>query len=333
MQDGAGLGSGFDNAAYEQAGVSIVPDAKAAWDVDLVVKVKEPLPQEYSFLRPQLGLFTYLHLAGSPELTHELLDKKVRAIAYETVTYDFKSLPLLAPMSQIAGRVAMLFSAHLLQKNCLGKFDGKGVLLGGIEGVSKGNVVILGGGNVGKHAAQVALGLDAHVTVFDQSEACLLGLNKLFGGGVHTELYNHEKLQGALANCDVLIGAALIPGEHAPQLLSRKMIAAMPKGSLFLDVAIDQGGMSQTSHPTSYHEPTYIEEGVVHCCLPNLPAAVSKSSTQALTHATLPYILKLAEKGLEHAVATDFGLAQGVNTWDGQLKHKGVKKALATMFD
>lgn len=333
VQEGAGVGSGFDDIAYAQAGATIVSDAKAAWDVDLVVKVKEPLPQEYAFLKPQLGLFTFLHLASAPELTQKLLEQKVRAIAYETVTYDSKSLPLLAPMSKIAGRVAMLYAAHLLQKNCMGQNQGKGVLLGGIEGVTKGKVVILGGGNVGKHAAQVALGLAADVTVFDQSEACLMGLNKQFNGAVQTELYTHEKLQASLTDCDVLIGAALIPGEHAPQLLSKEMIAGMANGSLFVDVAIDQGGMSETSHPTSYHAPTYIEEGVVHCCLPNLPAAVSVSSTQALTHATLPYILKLTEKGLEHAVSKDFGLAHGVNTWDGILKHQGVKKALASISD
>jgi alanine dehydrogenase len=331
VEHNAGTGAGFDDVLYETAGAVITSDTAVVWDVELVVKVKEPLPLEYMYLRPTLGLFTYLHLASAQILASKLLEQKVRSIAYETVSFDSKTLPLLVPMSQIAGRVAMSFAAHLLQKNCMGEFAGKGLLLGGIEGVTTGKVVIIGGGNVGKHAAQVAVGLGADVTVLDQSEACLVSLDTVFKGSIVTELYTHEKLQVLLADCDVLIVAALVAGERAPQLLTKQMIGSMQEGSLFVDVAIDQGGMSETSRPTSYNQPTYMAEGVVHCCLPNLPSAVARSSTQALTHVTFPYIQEMAELGIEAAVAKDYGLTQGINTWDGELKHEGVKKALSKL--
>jgi len=331
VEAAAGIGSGFEDQSYLDAGANIVKQAVDVWNVDLVLKVKEPLPQEYTYFRAGLGLFTFLHLAGAPELTKALLKKKMCGIAYETVMLDNGSLPLLAPMSQVAGRVAMLFAAHLLQKNCMGNFAGKGMLLGGITGVGQGKVIIIGGGNVGRHAAQVAIGLGAEVVIFDQSEGCLLSLKQTFGDKVRTSLYSQENLKALLPTCDVLVGAALVAGEHAPQLLSRAMIGLMPRGSLFMDVAIDQGGMSETSRVTSYAQPTYQEEGIIHCCLPNLPAAVAQSSTQALTFATFPYVKKIAELGLEQAVLQDEALAKGVNVWDGELKHEAVRKALTAM--
>ncbi len=329
VQASAGVGSGFADAAYADAGAVVVEAAAQAWDADVVVKVKEPLEQEFGFLRPRLVLFTYLHLASDPELAMVLLENKVRGIAYETVELADGSLPLLAPMSQVAGRVAMLFAAHFLQKNCMGNFAGKGKLLGGVAGIPTGKVVILGGGNVGRHAAQVALGLGAQVVIFDQSEACLSNLDRLFKGQVQAESYCEAKLRAVLPACDVLIGAALVHGEHAPELLTREMIALMAEGSLFVDVAIDQGGMSQTSRVTSYAEPTYVEEGVIHCCLPNLPASVAMSSTEALGHATFLYIQEIGALGVAEAVKLNPALALGVNTWDGELRHAGVIKALA----
>jgi len=329
VQTLAGAGSGFADQTYIDAGAEMVDDNASAWNVDLVVKVKEPLPQEYQFLRPGLGLFTFLHLAGEPDLAIELLDKNVRAIAYETVSLADGSLPLLIPMSQIAGRVAMLFAAHFMQKNCMGSLKGKGKLFGGITNIPVARVVILGGGNVGQHAAHVALGLAADVTIFDQNERSLQHLQTLFQGKVQTKNYSPEALLKALPACDVLIGAALVQGEHAPELLTREMIALMDKGSVFVDVAIDQGGMSETSRTTSYDEPTYEEEGVIHCCLPNLPASVAQSSTEALGFATFPYIKEMAALGLETAIAQNPALKLGVNTWDGTLQHEGVIKALA----
>ncbi len=329
VQHSAGEGSGFSDHDYLDAGAEMVKNAAAAWNVDLVIKVKEPLPEEFTYLRPELGLFTFLHLAGEPDLAKELLDKHVRALAYETVSLKDGSLPLLAPMSQIAGRVGMLFAAHFMQKNCMGELIGKGKLLGGIAGIPNAKVVILGGGNVGRHAAHIAVALAADVTIFDQNDSCLGQLDRLFQGKVHTQLYSHERLQETLPSCDVLIGAALVQGEHAPELLTREMIAMMDKDSVFVDVAIDQGGMSETSRPTSYDQPTYKEEGIIHCCLPNLPASVAQSSTEALGYATFPYIKELAAFGIKKAIAQNSALAKGVNTWDGALRHEGVIKALA----
>ena len=328
LEQAAGMASGFSDEQYRQAGACITSSAATAWDVDLVVKVKEPLPQEYDFLRPGLGLFTYLHLASAPDLAAVLLERKVRAIAYETVTLEDGSLPLLTPMSQVAGRVSMLFAAHFLQKNCMGKLPGTGKLLGGIAGIPRAMVLIIGGGNVGRNAADVALALGAEVIILDQSEACLNQLDLEFEGRVRTEINQPDILQALLPQCDVLIGSALVAGEHAPQLLSRAMIKLMRAGSVFVDVAIDQGGISETSRVSSYDDPTYEEEGVIHCCLPNLPASVPQSSTLALGNATFPYIKMLADYGLVEAVLKNAALAQGKNSWDGELCHPGVMKAL-----
>ncbi len=336
IEHGAGEGSGFADTDYAAAGAQLL-DKKAVWQAELVVKVKEPLASEYGFLHPQMCLFTYLHLAAEPNLVDALLRNKVRAIAYETVQNDDGSLPLLAPMSRIAGRVAMQIAAHLLQVENGTPFAGKGVLMGG-EPPAK--VVVLGGGHAGRAAASVACGMGADVRIFDASAACVTGLNKvfvkgIFGGRCEAHVFNMneclvDKWAAVLNDCDVLIGAALIAGEHAPQLLNATHLAHMA-GGVFIDIAIDQGGISTTSRATSYADPVYLEADVLHCCLPNLPAAVPVSATHALTDATLPWLQKLADAGIAAALCNTT-LARGVNTWDGHLVHRGVAHALALPF-
>jgi len=334
VQTDAGVDSGFSDAQYRNAGATIAENAEDAWSTDLVVKVKEPLPEEYSFLSTQTGLFTFLHLAASPKLTQKLLDTGVRSIGYETVQLDHGGLPILAPMSKVAGRVAMLMAARFLQ---FGSFHGhpfegvrhKGILMGGIRGVDASKVVILGGGNVGRHAAYVAVGLDAEVILLDHHEACITHLNRQFTGKAQASLYSESDLGPILAETDVVIGAALIPGEHAPQLITRDMIESMQNGTVLMDVAIDQGGISQTSRVTSYDDPVYAEGGVIHSCLPNLPASVPRSSTQALVEASLPYLKLLAAEGMERAIKSCEALGRGVNTWDGEIRHAGVLKAFS----
>jgi alanine dehydrogenase len=335
VQAGAGVDSGFSDALYRDAGAMITAKAEDAWDCDLVVKVKEPLAEEYQYLKAESGLFTFLHLAAFPELTRKLLDAGVRSIGYETVEPDRGGLPILAPMSKVAGRVAMLMAARFLQ---FGSLHGtrlpnvrhKGMLMGGIKGVDACRVVILGGGNVGRHAAHVATGLDADVMVLDHNEACINHLNALFDGKVRASLYSESNLGPILSAADVVVGAALIPGEHAPQLITGKMVESMQNGAVLMDVAIDQGGISETSRVTSYDEPVYATSGVIHSCLPNLPASVPRSSTQALVAASLPYLKILANEGLEGAVEKSAALKRGVNTWDGDIRHSGVLKAFST---
>jgi len=332
LERGAGIDSGYPDSEYETAGAMLVEQAGQAWDSELVVKVKEPLAQEYDYLNADTALFTFLHLAAFPELTRTLVEKRVRAIGYETVEPDHGGLPILAPMSKVAGRVAMLMAARLLQFGSLhgaplAGVQHKGMLMGGIRGVDPCRVVILGGGNVGRHAAHVAVGLDAEVMVLDHHEGCTSYLNELFGGRVTASLYAESDLGSMLTDADVVIGAALIPGEHAPQLITNQMVAAMQNGSVFMDVAIDQGGISQTSRVTSYDEPVYAVHGVIHSCLPNLPAAVPRSSTQALVAASLPYLKELAELGMQGAINSNQALKRGVNTWDGEIMHPGVRRA------
>jgi len=334
VQTEAGVDSGFSDTHYRDVGAVIVENAEAAWNSDLVVKVKEPLPEEYPFLNAETGLFTFLHLAAFPELTQKLLDAGVRSIGYETVQLDHGGLPILAPMSKVAGRVAMLMAARFLQ---FGSFHGqilegvrhKGILMGGIRGVDASRVVILGGGNVGRHAAYVAVGLDAEVTLLDHNEVCITHLNQQFAGKAQASLYSESALEPILAEADVVIGAALIPGEHAPQLITENMIESMQNGAILMDVAIDQGGISETSRVTSYDNPVYAESGVIHSCLPNLPASVPRSSTQALVEASLPYLKLLASEGMEEAVRSCKSLERGVNTWDGDIRHSGVLKAFS----
>lgn len=333
IEQGAGIDSGYEDADYAAAG-AVMATAADAWGCELVVKVKEPLESEYNYLNSGSALFTFLHLAAFPELTRKLLAAGSRAIGYETVQLDHGGLPILAPMSKVAGRVSMLMAARFLQ---FGSFHGhdlpgvkhRGMLMGGIRGIDACRVVILGGGNVGRHAAYVANGLEAEVVVLDHNEGCISHLNGIFGERVQALLYSESDLGRILAAADVVIGAALIPGEHAPVLITEKMIEGMRNGSVFMDVAIDQGGISRTSRVTSYDDPVYAVHGVIHSCLPNLPAAVPRSSTQALVAASLPYLKELAANGIEAAVAKNRALKRGINTWDGEIRHPGVRKALA----
>jgi len=334
VESNAGVDSGFSNAHYQDAGASITERAENAWGCELVVKVKEPLSEEFQYLNAGSGLFTFLHLAAFPELTQKLLDAKVQSIGYETVELDHGGLPILAPMSKVAGRVAMLMAARFLQ---FGSFHGhtlegvrhKGMLMGGIKGVDACRVVILGGGNVGRHAAHVATGLNADVSVLDHNEASVDHLNRQFEGVLKASLYSESDLGPILSEADVVVGAALIPGEHAPQLISREMICSMQNGAILMDVAIDQGGISETSRVTSYDDPVYAVDGVIHSCLPNLPAAVPRSSTQALVEVSLPYLQLLANEGMEAAIEKSSALKRGVNTWDGEIRHAGVLKAFS----
>lgn len=327
VQTGAGCDSGHSDEDYQQAGGLIVPDAAAAWQVDMIIKVKEPLTEEYVYLKPDMILFTYLHLAAVPELANELIKRKVCAIGYETVEMDDGSLPLLAPMSQVAGRMAVQLGVRFLQRENATAYKGMGRLPGGIADVPACHAVILGGGNVGRHAAAVAFGVGAKVTVLEADGERLQGLRDSFAG-IGVELYTHERLLELLPSCELLIGAALLPGAHAPRLLSRSEIGLMPDLAVFVDVAIDQGGVSETSRPTSYAEPVYVEQGVLHCCLPNLPAAVPATSTQALTAATLPYIQILADQGLDGAIASSAALTRGVNIRNGKVVHQGLAASL-----
>ena len=330
VQTGAGADSGFSDAAYRQSGAAIVKTAAEAWQAEFIVKVKEPLPAEYPFLVPHKILFTYLHLAAAPELTYELIRQRVCAIGYETVQLEDGSLPLLTPMSQVAGRVAVQLGVRFLQKENATPFPGMGRLPGGIAHVPACTVLILGGGNVGQHAAMAAAGLGARVLILEADRQRTASLAKAMPQ-VEVMLYSHELLISLLPECELMIGATLIPGTHTPRLLSRAEMALMKPQSVFVDVAIDQGGISETSRPTTYHDPVYIEEGVLHCCLPNLPAAVPSTSTQALTSATLPYVLKLADLGLDAALESSPALAKGVNIRDGIVVHKGLAASLQAL--
>jgi len=331
MQAGAGADSGFEDIMYIKAGARLVMDAADAWAADLVVKVKEPQVCEYPFLRADLTLFTFLHLAADAELARELLHKKVCAIAYETVQMNDGSLPLLAPMSRVAGRVAVQLGARFLQKENGTSYPGKGILTGSIEGGQPARAVILGAGNVGLNAADALVGLGAEVILLENNADYLNRLQPGLDERICLQLFTEEGLHNALPACDLLIGAALVPGEHAPRLLSRDDLSRMAAGSVFIDVSIDQGGIAETSRTTSYDDPVYVEEGVLHCCLPNLPGAVPRTSTHALTDATLPYVRKLAG-GIRSACRLDITLARGVNTQDGIMLHAGVARALAGLL-
>jgi len=331
IQESAGIASGFSDEMYCDAGGMIVCQSDA-WSTEWVIKVKEPLPEEYSFLRSDLGVFTFLHLAAMPELAKVLLQEKVRAIAYETIALKNGSLPLLAPMSQIAGRVAMLMAAEYLRINTIDACDEmsqKGMLLGGVDGIHVGHVCILGAGNVGMQAADVALSLGASVCLLDCNKDHLDVCKKRWEGkAITTGLLDEDVLRAELPRSDVLVGAALIVGEHAPQLLTANHIALMETASVFMDVAIDQGGVSETSRVTSYENPVYQCNGVWHCCLPNFPASVSRTASMALENASLPYIVQLAKYGAEQALKENYALRHGINTWDGKITHAGVASAL-----
>lgn len=316
VQAGAGLGSGIEDADYSDAGAEIMATADEVWErAEMIVKVKEPVPVEFPRMQRRQTLFTYLHLAPLPDLTDALLDKEVTGIAYETVTDPQGRLPLLTPMSEVAGRMSVLAGASYLQKFR----GGRGTLITGVPGVPPGDVVILGGGIVGINAAKVALGLGARVTVLEANLDRMRYLDDIFRGELTTLASNHHNLCTAMARADLLIGAVLIPGRSAPTLVTRDMLSQMKKGSVIVDVAVDQGGCFETTHPTTHSDPVYVVDDVVHYCVANMPGAVPRTSTFALNNATLPYALALANKGVDQAVLDDPGLLAGVNTYRGAI--------------
>ncbi len=315
----AGLGSGFPDDAYQQAGATLVPTADEAWAQEMVVKVKEPLKSEYPYLRSDLLLFTYLHLAAARPLTERLLEAGTAAIAYETVEVN-RTLPLLTPMSIIAGRLSVQFGARFLEK----QQGGRGVLLGGVPGVRPGRVVILGGGIVGTEAAKIAIGLGATVQIVDINLERLSYLETLFGSRVELLFSSAAQIDAIVPDADLLIGAVLVPGRKAPTLVSRELVARMRPNSVLVDVAVDQGGCIETLRPTSHTQPVYVEEGVVHYGVPNMPGAVPWTATQALNNSTFPYVLKLANQGLD-ALENDLALNSGLNTVNHRLIHPAVQ--------
>ncbi len=319
VETGAGAGSGFGDADYAAVGATLVADAATAWAQEMVVKVKEPQPSEYGFFRPDLILFTYLHLAAERSLTEALMKSGVGAIAYETVVAADGRLPLLTPMSIIAGRLSVQFGARYLER----QQGGRGVLLGGIPGVAPGTVVILGGGVVGTEAAKMAVGLGARVQIIDLNVDRLAYLETLFGSRVELLYSSPAQIAASVPQADLLIGAVLVPGRKAPTLVSKDLVGAMHPGSVIIDVAVDQGGCIATLRPTSHSQPTYVEQGVVHFGVPNMPGAVPWTATQALNNATLPYVLNLADRGMA-ALDTDSSLRGGLNVTNGRLVHPAV---------
>lgn len=324
IEHNAGIGSGFSDKEYADAGAKIIDSASEVWKVsDMMVKVKEPLKPEYEFFHEGLILYTYLHLANDQEQTDALLAGKVSGVAYETVKEDGGYLPLLAPMSQIAGRLSIQEGAKYLEK----KFGGEGVLLAGVPGTPKANVVVLGGGTVGANACKIAVGMGANVTVFDINLKRLEYLDDIFGARLQTMVSTDANIERAVKEADLVIGSALIPGALTPKLFKKKYLAEMKPGAVFVDVAIDQGGCGESSHMTTHDDPIYILDGVVHYCVGNMPGAVPRTSTIALTNATLRYGLMIANMGLEEAAIKNAAIYQGVNTYKGKLTFKGVADA------
>lgn len=324
VETGAGQASFFDDEEYRRAGGEIVATAKELWNrAEMICKVKEPIEPEYRFFRQGLILFTYLHLAPVPDLTEELLQRQVTAIAYETVVGPSGGLPLLEPMSEVAGRLAVQVGAQYLER----RYGGRGMLLGGVPGVPPARVLILGGGIVGTNAAKVAVGVGAVVTIADRSQTRLRQLDDLFGGRVLTLAANPSTIAEAMREADLVIGAVLIPGASAPKLVSKAVVASMKRGAVIVDVAIDQGGCIETAHPTTHTHPSYVAHDVVHYCVTNMPAAVPRTSTLALTNATFAYVRQLADQGFVAAVNRDAGLLEGVNTYRGAITCAAVAMA------
>ena len=324
VETGAGTLSAFPDDEYQGAGAEIVGSAYDTWRLaDMVVKVKEPIEKEYTHFREGLVLFTYLHLAPVPALTDALLAKKVTGIAYETVRDRTGALPLLTPMSEVAGRMSVQVGASYLEK----EHGGRGLLLGGVPGVLPGNVVIIGGGIVGTNAAKIALGLGAKVILIDLNLNRLRELDDIFNGQLQTLASNTYNVARATQEADLVIGGVLIPGAAAPKFVTKEMVARMKKGAVIVDVAIDQGGCIETARPTTHSDPSYLVDGVVHYCVTNMPAAVPNTSTLALTNATFPYVMKLAKLGAEQAIREDAGIAEGVNTFGGVLTYAAVAQA------
>ncbi|MGG5739312.1 alanine dehydrogenase [Bacillus cereus] len=324
VQKGAGIGSGFTDEEYVQAGAKLVETAEEAWNQDMVMKVKEPVASEYGYFREGLILFTYLHLAPEPELTKALIDNKVVSIAYETVQLDNRSLPLLAPMSEVAGRMSAQIGAQFLEKNK----GGKGILLAGVPGVKRGKVTIIGGGQAGTNAAKIAVGLGADVTIIDLSAERLRQLDDIFGNQVKTLMSNPYNIAEAVKESDLVIGAVLIPGAKAPKLVTEEMIQSMEPGSVVVDIAIDQGGIFETTDRITTHDnPTYEKHGVVHYAVANMPGAVPRTSTLALTNVTVPYAVQIANKGYKDACLGNVALLKGINTLDGYVTFEAVAEA------
>jgi alanine dehydrogenase len=323
VESGAGLGSAFPDDAYERAGAAIVPVDDVWGRSELLLKVKEPIALEYERLRPGLTLFTYLHIAADKPLTRALVDSGVTAIAYETVETDRGALPLLAPMSEIAGRLAPQAGAHYLEK----PKGGRGILLGGVAGVVPGRVVVIGGGMVGYNAAVIAIGLGAQVTILERSVDRMRYLEQILSGRVTLLMSSSLQIEESIKDADLVIGAVLIPGALAPKLITREMLGAMKEASVLVDVAIDQGGCADTSRPTTHDDPVYTVDGVIHYCVANMPGAVPITSTRALTNVTLPYVETLADHGVIGAIQRDAELARGVNVVDGRITYEAVAEA------
>ena len=329
IQKGAGSGSGLTDANYRAAGATIIDSAKEVWDkAHMIMKVKEPQESEFSFLRPGLILFTYLHLAAAEAVTRAMIERKVTGIAYETIQLDDSSLPLLAPMSEIAGRLSIQVGAWCLQA----ENGGKGVLLGGASGVRPANVVIIGAGMSGASACQVAVGMGAHVSILDINPNKLRYVHDILGGHVTTLMSNRANVEEAVVGADLVIGSVLIPGAQAPKLISRTLVKRMKPGAAFVDIAIDQGGCAETSRPTTLLNPIYVEEDLVHYCVTNMPAIVPHTSTYALTNSTLTYGLELANRGFPQALVKNNALAKGLNTFNGKVTYEGVASAFNLPF-
>ncbi len=329
LERGAGLGSSLPDDLYRAAGAEICPTANEVWErADMVLKIKEPLPAEYPFLRKQLVLFTYLHLAVQEELARVLLEREVVALGYETIQLEDGSLPLLAPMSEVAGRLAIQVGAWCLQA----QNGGRGVLLSGASGVKPASVVILGAGIAGTNACQVAVGVGAHVSILDVNPARLRYVHDMLGGHVTTVMSNRANIEEEVSGADLVVGTVLVPGARTPKLIPRSLLKMMKPGAALVDVSIDQGGCAETSRPTTHHSPIYLEEGVVHYCVTNMPGVVPHTSTYALTNVTLSYALELADKGWERALRENAALRRGLNTFAGHVAHPGVASALGQPY-
>jgi alanine dehydrogenase len=323
IEAGAGVGSSFTDDAYESAGAHVAPVDDVWSESELLLKVKEPIAQEYERLRDGLVLFTYLHIAADEPLTRALVDSGITAVAYETVETPDRRLPLLAPMSEIAGRLAAQAGAYFLEK----PLGGRGLLLGGVPGVARGSVVVIGGGMVGYNSAVIALGLGANVTILERSIDRMRVLEEILGARANLLMSSALQIEESVAEADVVIGAVLIPGAVAPKLVTRAMVAGMKDGAVICDVAIDQGGCVETAHPTTHSDPVYTVDGVTHYCVANMPGAVPVTSTKALTNATLPYVEAIADLGLREAISQDPALALGVNVLDGKITYEAVADA------
>lgn len=329
IERGAGVGSGYEDSEYKSAGAAIIVDkAELFRDSDMIVKVKEPLEEEFPLLKPGQILYTYLHLAASKELANELIRRKVTGVAYETIELPDRSLPCLTPMSEIAGRLSVQEGAKYLEK----EYGGRGILLGGVPGVQRGKVAVLGGGVVGTNACKIAVGIGANVTVLDINAKRLAYLDDIFGSSITTLYATDANIEYVLRESDIVIGAVLVAGETAPRLITRQHLSLMQHGAVIVDVAIDQGGCAETSKPTTHSDPIYIVDNVVHYCVANMPGAVARSSTIALTSVTLQYGLLIANQGLTAAAHANEALKRGINTIDGKCVHPGVAKSCGLAF-